>query len=138
MRSVEIGPRLTRSLREHVASERERRRLSEDAFVFLRPSGEPHTRYSLRDLHRQAAADLGLRESVRLHDLRHTAAASWLAAGLPLIYVQRQLGHADYQTTVKQYGAPRGELHARGARARRAGDLGGRPRGRRRRVARRR
>ena len=52
----------------------------------------------------QAAAHLGLRESLRLHDLRHTAAASWLAAGLPLIYVQRQLAHADHQTTVKQYG----------------------------------
>ena len=49
-------------------------------------------------------ASPGLRESLRLHDLRHTAAASWLAAGLPLIYVQRQLGHASITTTERQYG----------------------------------
>jgi hypothetical protein len=36
--------------------------------------------------------------------LRHTAAASWLAAGLPLIYVQRQLGHASITTTQQVYG----------------------------------
>jgi integrase len=41
---------------------------------------------------------------LRLHDLRHSAAASWLAAGLPLIYVQRQLGHASITTTEMQYG----------------------------------
>ena len=39
-----------------------------------------------------------------LHDLRHTAVASWLAAGLPLIYVQRQLGHASITTTQQVYG----------------------------------
>jgi integrase len=33
-----------------------------------------------------------------------SAAALWLAAGLPLVYVQRQLGHADIATTVKHYG----------------------------------
>jgi integrase len=45
----------------------------------------------------------GLR-SLRVHDLRHTAAASWLAAGMPLIYVQRQLGHASIRTTERHYG----------------------------------
>ena len=45
--------------------------------------------------HKHALEDAGLRQTLRLHDLRHTAAASWLAAGLPLIYVQRQLGHAS-------------------------------------------
>jgi integrase len=32
------------------------------------------------------------------------AAASWPAAGLPLIYVQRQLGHASITTTQQVYG----------------------------------
>jgi integrase len=41
---------------------------------------------------------------LRLHDLRHTAAASWLTAGLQLIYVQRQLGHASITTTQQVYG----------------------------------
>ena len=57
-----------------------------------------------RDLHKHALDDAGLRRRLRLHDLRHTAAASWLAAGLPLIYVQRQLGHASVTTTRQVYG----------------------------------
>ena len=57
-----------------------------------------------RDLHKHALEDAGLRRTLRLHDLRHTAAASWLAAGLPLIYVQRQLGHASITTTQQVYG----------------------------------
>jgi integrase len=61
----------------------------------LEPSSGPHQR---------ALRDAGLRQTLRLHDLRHTAAASWLAAGLPLIYVQRQLGHASITTTERQYG----------------------------------
>ena len=55
-------------------------------------------------MHEHALEDAALRRSLRLHDLRHTAAASWLAAGLPLIYVQRQLGHASITTTQGVYG----------------------------------
>jgi hypothetical protein len=44
------------------------------------------------------------RARLRLHDLRHTAAASWLAAGLPLISVQRQLRHASIITAQPVYG----------------------------------
>ena len=51
-----------------------------------------------------ALEDAGLRRTLRLHDLRHTAAASWLAAGLPLILVQHQLGHASITTTQQVYG----------------------------------
>jgi integrase len=36
--------------------------------------------------------------------LRRTAAASWLAAGLSLVYVRRQLGHASITTTEQVYG----------------------------------
>jgi integrase len=41
---------------------------------------------------------------VPLHALRHTAAAAWLAAGNSLMYVQRQLGHAEISTTERYYG----------------------------------
>jgi integrase len=57
-----------------------------------------------RDDHKAALEDAGLRTTLRLHGLRHTAAASWLACGLPLIYVQRQLGHASLTTTEALYG----------------------------------
>lgn len=73
--------------------------------IFSATSGAPLNRSDVsRDLHKAALRRAGLRDSLRLHDLRHTAAASWLAAGLPLIYVQRQLGDASITTTEQQYG----------------------------------
>jgi integrase len=53
--------------------------------------------------HKQALEDAGLRD-MPLHALRHTAAASWLLTGHPLIYVQRQLGHSSISTTEAFYG----------------------------------
>jgi integrase len=41
---------------------------------------------------------------VRFHDLRHTAASLWLAAGLPPYKVSRWLGHASLTTTDTVYG----------------------------------
>jgi integrase len=42
-------------------------------------------------------------EKMRVHDLRHTYASLMLAAGQPLIYVQRQLGHHSIQITADTY-----------------------------------
>jgi integrase len=50
-----------------------------------------------------------------LHALRHTAAAAWLAAGNSLMYVQRQLGHADISTTERYYGHLERHVLAAGA-----------------------
>jgi integrase len=105
-RQVNIGPRLVGILTAL------RARVSEAAtsdssheLVFRGPrGGELHRSDVSRDLHKEALRDAGLRTSLRLHDLRHTAAATWLQCNLPLIYVQRQLGHATIQTTEKQYG----------------------------------
>jgi len=52
-----------------------------------------------------------------LHSLRHTAAAAWLAAGNSLMYVQRQLGHADIRTTERYYGHLERNVLAAGALA---------------------
>lgn len=43
-----------------------------------------------------AAAKLS---KMRVHDLRHTAASVWLAAGFPPYQVSRWLGHASVVTT---------------------------------------
>jgi integrase len=56
-----------------------------------------------RDWHPHALQDAGLRH-MPLHSLRHTAAAAWLSTGQPLMYVQRQLGHAQITTTERLYG----------------------------------
>ena len=45
-----------------------------------------------------------LTKSVRIHDLRHTAASWWLGKGVPLITVSGQLGHEDVSVTAKVYG----------------------------------
>jgi predicted DNA-binding transcriptional regulator AlpA len=59
--------------------------------VFVGPRGGRLSRSDItRDDHKEALEAAGLRLSLRLHDLRHTAPATWLAASLPMIYVQRQ------------------------------------------------
>jgi integrase len=57
----------------------------------------------VHDWHEAALEDAGIRD-MPLHALRHTAAAAWLAAGQPLMFVQRQLGHRSITTTEDHYG----------------------------------
>lgn len=62
-----------------------------------RREGQP-----LRDVQRlwyavRHAAKLG---DVRLHDLRHSFASAAVARGVPLIIIQRLLGHLDYRSTL--------------------------------------
>lgn len=45
-----------------------------------------------------------LTKSIRIHDLRHTAASWLLGAGVPLIEVSAHLGHEDTSVTSKIYG----------------------------------
>jgi integrase len=52
-----------------------------------------------------AAATAGIgRQGLRVHDLRHTAASVWLAAGADPKVVQRVLGHATAAMTMDLYG----------------------------------
>ncbi|WP_170131550.1 tyrosine-type recombinase/integrase [Quadrisphaera granulorum] len=51
---------------------------------------------------RPAAARVGV-GAVRFHDLRHTAASIWLAAGVEIYKVSRWLGHANISTTDSIY-----------------------------------
>jgi hypothetical protein len=83
-----------------------------------------------RAWHKEALRDAGLRV-IPLHALRHTASAAWLSTGRPLMYVQRQLGHAQITTTERLYGHLE-ESSARKCRRRyRAADPRGRPAARR-------
>jgi len=51
----------------------------------------------------QAIKSIGV-PSLRVHDLRHTAASVWLAAGADPKVVQRVLGHASAAMTMDLYG----------------------------------
>jgi integrase len=130
-RSVEIGPGLSAVLRGQAARRAE---LSAgdlgDAFLFVMPVrtikrsqgrwesagvARPLDRNTVsRDWHKQTLQDAALRD-MPLHALRHTAAAAWLAAGNSLMYVQRQLGHADISTTERYYGQLERHVLAAGA-----------------------
>jgi len=96
-RSVEIGPRLADRLerRAHV-TRRARRRM-----LFAEPGGAYIDRTIIaRRWHDPALRDAGIEMHLRVHDLRHTAAAAWLIAGKQsLEYVRRQLGHASIRQT---------------------------------------
>lgn len=48
--------------------------------------------------------DPGWTVTPRIHDLRHTAASWWLAAGTELHIVRDQLGHESITTTIDTYG----------------------------------
>jgi integrase len=104
-RRVEVGPRLLGVLR-HVRATQAEHRVGGGAgeLMFPHPAGGLQSRARVWDLHKQACKRAGLRQTLRLHDLRHSAAATMLVAGLPMIYVQRQLGHADIGTTINRYG----------------------------------
>jgi integrase len=65
---------------------------------------EPHPSNWKRSVGWTAAtAAVGLR-GFRVHDLRHTAASVWLAAGADPKEVQRVLGHATAAMTMDLYG----------------------------------
>lgn len=59
----------------------------------------------------------GLEKSPRLHDLRHSHASWLIAAGVPLVAIQRRLGHESITTTIDLYGhlAPDTDLGAAAA-----------------------
>jgi integrase len=130
-RSIEIGPSLCSILRDQVARRAELAAGERAATVlFVMPVrtikrshgrwqsagvGQPLDRNTVsRDWHKDALEDAALR-NMPLHALRHTAAAAWLAAGNSLMYVQRQLGHADISTTERYYGHLERHVLAAGA-----------------------
>ena len=117
-RSVQAGPDLIRTLTDLRARQGEHHRTPRRP-VFTMPvrrtkasqgrwpsAGAPAVidrNTVTRDWHKAALRDAGLRD-MPLHALRHTAAATWLYCGQPLIYVQRALGHASITTTESFYG----------------------------------
>jgi integrase len=113
-RTVLLAPYLLDLLREHRSTQASGSGLSK--LVFRSPEGFMLNRHNVRRRgHDLALKDAGLSPAIRLHDLRHTAATLWLAAGESIYFVQQQLGHADIQTTIDQYGHPDKQAHREAA-----------------------
>jgi len=129
-RAVEIGRELAGNLRDQVARRSADGENGRGELLFVMPArlrkeeqgrwegrgagGSMDRTTVSRDWHKAALQDAGLRD-MPLHALRHTAAAAWLAAGNSLMYVQRQLGHADIATTERYYGHLERRVLAAGA-----------------------
>ncbi len=74
---------------------------NEHALVFTDALGRPLATWTVSKAWRESSRRLGL--SVRLHDLRHTAASLMLAAGVPLKVVSESLGHSSIAVTADVY-----------------------------------
>jgi integrase len=76
-----------------------------EAWLFVAPGGGPLRESNWkRSVGWRAARVAAAVPDVRVHDLRHTAASLWLAAGADPKVVQRVLGHATAAMTMDLYG----------------------------------
>lgn len=88
----------------------------DDAFLMANPTGQMcHGGWLLKQLYKvfDAAGWIGLKEKAaapsdarrfNIHELRHYAISSWIAADLGLKAVQTYAGHADIKMTWNRYG----------------------------------
>jgi integrase len=75
-----------------------------DAFVFTAPKGGPLRVIAFRArTWRPATRNSGL-DGLRIHDLRHTAVALWIAAGANPKEVAARAGHTSVSFTLDRYG----------------------------------
>lgn len=97
-RDVPISTDLAAALAKHTAGRRGRQR------VFLSPRGKRWTYRNLADLFSRVREAAGLADDdnrITLHDLRHHACTTWFDAGIPPQAIQRWMGHARLETTMR-------------------------------------
>lgn len=74
----------------------------ESGFVFTTQRGEPMSPFTLTKYWHDVRAAAGL-DSLRFHDLRHTAVSLLLALGIPPHVVKEIAGHSDIKVTMTVY-----------------------------------
>ncbi|MDP9825188.1 tyrosine-type recombinase/integrase [Kineosporia succinea] len=101
-REIPLSPTIAVALRRAVDGKKP------NDLVFVSITGQP-MRYGV--FHRDtwsraqaAAVKAGLTAEPAIHDLRHTCASWWLAAGVPILTVSKLLGHTDAGFTLRVYG----------------------------------
>ena len=122
-RAIDIPPELMRRL---VALVAERGALDEPAaLVFASRNGSGLERKVAREALKRAAKAAELAPPApTLHDLRHSHASMLIALDVPLIDVQRRLGHRKPDTTLRVYAHQWKEREARRSQVgRQLGDL---------------
>jgi len=100
-RTVDVGPHVTRLLREQQAS----RPHSPDGYLFPTPAGTAFDADNfMARIFKPAARAAGFPE-LTFHDLRHTGASLMIAAGCHVKVIAEQMGHSDGGALVlRRYG----------------------------------
>ncbi|WP_157254398.1 tyrosine-type recombinase/integrase [Nonomuraea typhae] len=114
-RTIALDTETTRLLRRHQQRQHQKG-LDVAGWVFTREDGQPIRPDYLTYRFRYLVAASGL-PPVRLHDLRHGAASTALAAHVDPCTVQGQLGHASIVLTSDTYTSVLPELHHEAAEA---------------------
>lgn len=97
-RSVPLPRVAAAALEEHVAG------IEADALVFTAPEGGPMRASQFRRRVWQPATMAAGVAPLRIHDLRHTAVAFWIAAGASPKEVAARAGHSSVVTVLDRYG----------------------------------
>ncbi|MBP2642927.1 MAG: hypothetical protein H6Q67_814 [Firmicutes bacterium] len=85
----------------------------EDCYMFPAKNGEPINPNSFRKTFKRIAAEAGLEESLRLHDLRHNFASQMVALNVHMEVIKTQMRHADIKTTSRySHTTTAGQQHA--------------------------
>jgi hypothetical protein len=76
-----------------------------DGFVFLNTAGRPHNYRRVGPAFRTAVEQASVQGAGRmsLHSLRHGCASMRIGSGLDVVFVSRQLGHANPNVTLRVY-----------------------------------
>ena len=72
-------------------------------FIFPRPDGKPWGRDMQQRRLRKACERAGINPPTNFHALRHTYASLLVMAGVPLVVVAKNLGHADTRMCERHY-----------------------------------
>jgi integrase len=98
-RDVVLSPTLARALREAYVASWDK---SAKGLVFVTKERKARNHRVALDVFQTACGNAGIEGRV-FHDLRHTFASSLIAAGVDVVFVSRQLGHASPAVTLNVY-----------------------------------
>lgn len=100
-RDVDLTPEAVNVLKEHKIKSSKI-----TGYVFVNQEGKPINACNLMERrYRPLLEACGYdRKYIKFHDLRHTYVSYLLANGIPINYVQAQVGHSKHDTTMDVYG----------------------------------
>jgi integrase len=76
---------------------------AKDGLVFVDSVGGPLRKSNVHRTSFKPAMKKAKVKAIRFHDMRHTAATTWLANGINIKAVSSRLGHAKIQITLDTY-----------------------------------